>query len=67
MIADKNTQKMLVTVTYEYEADVFEDEDDMYLLAKQEEKFLESEFTALINDDISPATNINVTVKPELT
>lgn len=65
--SDKNTQKMQVTVTYEYDAEVFDGEDnDMYAVAKEEEKFLQGEFDFLINEELQEVNNIKVAVKPRL-
>lgn len=67
MNSDKNTQKMRVTVTYEYDAEVFDGEDDdMYAVAREEEKFLQGEFDVIINDELAVARNIKVSVKPQL-
>lgn len=64
--SDKNTQKMLVTVTYEYDEEIFDGENDMYEVAEDAKKYIEEDiYTAA--QSMGPVENFKVNVKPQLT
>jgi len=65
MISSEDTQPMEVTITYTYDADVFDGEKDMVRLAKEEQDYLEEELRSAI-EDVSPVHNFHLTVKPKL-
>lgn len=56
---------MKVTVSFEFEADVYDDKD-MYQLAQEEEDYIEEELYALLEQIVSQASKVKVKVVPKL-
>lgn len=66
MYASEDIQPMTVTLTFSYEADVFEGENDMYALAKEEGEYLSREIKKSI-EELTPVQGFKLTVQPDLT
>lgn len=63
---DNKTQTMQVTVTYRYQEEIFDGENDMYAVADDAKKYIERDFERFLSDGGS-VSDIEVKVIPKLT